>query len=66
MSNSRAMRRRLAGVTGTSQRKKDPIKNLNRSMRKATEALEGSLALMADRFGPPPDPEEVGDGREEP
>lgn len=51
MSNARSMRRKMAGVHGTSSRKKDPSKNLRRATRHATEALEGTLAGLADRFG---------------
>lgn len=62
MSNSRSMRRKMAGVTGTSARKKDQSKNLRRMTRHATEALEGTLAGLADRFGPKPEPEADADG----
>jgi len=58
VSNQRAMRRKLAGVSGTSARKKDPMKNMRRSAKKAAASLDGVAATLAERFGPKTDNEE--------
>jgi hypothetical protein len=64
VSTQRRMRRKVAGVKGTSQRYKDPRKNLRRTASKAAASLDGVAEILAERFGPKEEDED-GEGPED-